>query len=234
MCMITEQKLDLPIAGTARRVRTVETCDGSAGFTLMEVLVALAIMAMAMLSLIGLRSESLVQATEARNLRVAAALSTQILSEVQAGMYRAYDLEDEDQIVEGFEKFPWRILVGEAAIQEELSFRAEEEADTGDQDKIDRKERMDWLQRRSLSRQSRQEGISTSELEEQQLEPDESPDDQTFEEIAIIVDYFAPSKKGDRGDFLLRGRATTLALNGMTTEQAEEQTGSETSGDGNE
>jgi type II secretion system protein I len=205
-----------------------------AGFTLMEVLVALAIMSMAMLSLIGLRSESLVQATEARNLRVAAALATQILSEVQAGMYRAYDLKDEDQSVEGFEKFPWRLLVGEGAIQEELSYRAEREAESGDQQLVERQERMDWLQKRSMSRKSRQRGITTTELEDQQLEPDETPDDQTFEEIAIIVDYFAPSKKGDSNDFILRGRATTLALNGLTSEQAEEQNKSEGTGIGND
>lgn len=202
------------------------------GFTLMEVLVALAIMAMAMLSMIGLRSESLVQSTEARNLRVASALATQILSEVQAGMYRAYDLANEDQYVEGFEKFPWRLLIGEGAIQEELSIQAEREAESGDQDMIQRQERMDWLQKRALSRKSRLQGISTSQLEDQELEPDETPDDQTFEEIAIIVDYFAPSKKEDRADFMLRGRATTLALNGLTTEQAEEMNKSEGTGIG--
>lgn len=218
---------------TADAIRT-DPESRSAGFTLMEVLVALAIMAMAMLSLMGLRSSSLVEATEARNLRIASSLAAQILSEVQAGMYKAYDLKDEDQLVEGFEKFPWRILIGEGAIQEEMSFRAEEEADSGDENKIQKQERLDWLQKRDLSRRARQQGVSTSEIEDQELEPDESPDDKTFEEVAIIVDYFAPSKKTSRGDFVLRGRATTLALNGLTSEQAKDQGSEGGSGAGND
>ncbi len=206
---------------------------GHAGFTLMEVLVALAIMSMAMLSLIGLRTESLRQATGARNLRIAAAIATQVLSEVQAGMYRAYDLKDEDQTVEHFEQFPWRILVGEGAIQEELAYRAEQEADSGDDRMIQRQDRLNWLQRRSLSRRARQKGVSTAELEDQDLEPDDSPDDQTYEDVAIIVVYFAPGEKSGQGDFILRGKATTLALNGLTSEQAKEQSNSE-EGSGNE
>ena len=58
-------------------------------------------------------------------------------------------------------------------------------------------------------------------------EEDESPDEETFEEIAIEVRFPSPLKADGFDYYVLRSRVTTLALSGLTPEEAADESGTE-------
>ena len=197
------------------------------GFTLIEVMVALAVMAIAVMSLMGLRSESIMTATEARNLRVASSLAQEKLSEIRAGLHNAYDIRSQRSQFEDYDEdvFTYEILIGEADIEEELSREAEAAADNSggesDQRQLDR---LNWLHDRSASRRARAAGGSRAEYRDAgELDVDDSPDEESFEDVAVFVYYFAPRSPDFRGVYMLRSQASTLALSGLTPEQAQER-----------
>ena len=197
------------------------------GFSLLEVLVALVVLAIAILTLSSLRTESIGTSAEARNLRVARHIAVQVLSEVEAGTRRCYDERGREQTLEHLPMFRYKIVIGEAEIQEEESNLLEQEAETTDSEASERKvERLEWLNRRSDILRARKQGIDYDDLETQELEEDDSPDADTVEEIAVYV-FWPKARLTEEGDniayYRLRGRATTLALSGLTEEQAEEK-----------
>ncbi|HHI78530.1 MAG TPA: prepilin-type N-terminal cleavage/methylation domain-containing protein [Planctomycetes bacterium] len=197
---------------------------GDEGFSLLEVLVAVAILAVALLSLAGLRTDSLVTATSARNLRIAQTFAKRILAQVQSGQFDAWELRGTEHQIEEIDGFSYRIFIGEGEIQEELSRIAEDQADeTGSEQDQRRYEKLDWIKRRRMMREARDRGEDTSTLDtattEEPTDEDEEPDEETYEDIGVFVYYFDPKKPGDLGVFSLRGRASTLALSGLTPDE---------------
>jgi len=200
-----------------------------AGFTLLEVMLAFAILTFALVGLLDLRNNSMITATEARNVRVASVLANRVLSAVQAGQFNAYELRGREdrydtlfpnERVKGLERFSLKIVIGESEIQDEVTRQAEMQADSGknrDQTRLDRQLWLNDRRERELTRQMGQQ-VDTEKLE---LEEDDTPDEDTFEEVAVFVYYPSPRKLGI-GTVVRRARVTTLALSGMTAEQAGE------------
>ncbi|MFQ5503496.1 MAG: prepilin-type N-terminal cleavage/methylation domain-containing protein [Planctomycetota bacterium] len=206
-----------------------ETHNPDAGFTLLEVLIAVAILSMALLTMTALRTESLVTATEARNLRVASALADQYLSEVAAGEHDIHEFQGiEEAVVDrfphgDFENFRWMVLVGEARIQEEITKQAEYAADSSGTDADYRAlDRLHWLEERRNSERAQENG-GLLEDEEEEVEEDDTPDEDTFEDVAVFVYYPSPRSKSGTGICVRRSRVTTLALSGFTLEQVSDQ-----------
>ncbi|MEZ5987896.1 MAG: prepilin-type N-terminal cleavage/methylation domain-containing protein [Planctomycetota bacterium] len=195
----------------------------AAGFTLVEILAALMILALALIPLMGLRMGSVETSVEARNKRIAAGIAQQVLSEIQAGLHRAWELRHERHPFEGFNGFTWEVLIGETEIQNVLSAHAEEEANVQDSDDAYRRlERWQWLEDRMNRKRASRLGVDVDQAEDMETEVDDTPDEDTVEEVAVMVSYFSPLRRDGQGLFLLRGEATTLALSGLTSEQAKE------------
>ncbi len=200
---------------------------------------AVAILAIALLTLAGLRTDSLVTATSARNLRIAQAFAKQILTKIQSGQYDAWELRGTEHPIEEIEGFSYRIFIGEAEIQEELGRIAEEKADESGKNQDQRRyEKLDWIKRRRMQREARDKGEDPSTLDsastEESTQEDEEPDEETFEDLGVFVYYFDPKKADSMGVFSLRGRASTLALSGLTPDEVSrsEETGSGPLGSG--
>ncbi len=198
--------------------------DSEGGFSLLEVLVAVAILAIALLTLVGLRTDSLVTATSARNLRIAKTFAKRILTQVQAGQFDAWELRGTEHPLEEIEGFSYRIFIGEAEIQEELGRIAESQADeSGNEKDQKRYEKLDWIKRRRMMREARDRGEDTATLDtgvsEEATEEDETPDEETFEDLGVFIYYFDPQRSDSMGVFSLRGRTSTLALSGLTPDE---------------
>jgi prepilin-type N-terminal cleavage/methylation domain-containing protein len=204
----------------------------SAGFSLLEVVIALAVLAIALLSLTALRTESLVTAAEARNLRVARSLADRVISEVKAGLLRAYDVRGQVQTDEQFAAFSYKILVGELAIQQEESAETEATADASGLDSDYRRlERLRWLQQRQDIRKARELKVPTHELTKDEVKEPDVPDEETFEDFAVFVYYPSYREEGKSEVYRVRSRTTTLALSGLTSEQANERKGRTSGGE---
>jgi prepilin-type N-terminal cleavage/methylation domain-containing protein len=194
------------------------------GFSLLEVLVAVAILAIALLSLAGLRTDSLSTATSARNLRIAQTFAKRILAQIQAGQFDAWELRGTEHQIEEIDGFSYQVFIGEGEIQEELGRIAEDQADESGKEQDQRRyEKLDWIKRRRMMREARAKGEDPSTLDtassEDPTEEDEEPDEETFEDVGVFVYYFDPKRPDSMGVFSLRGRASTLALSGLTADE---------------
>jgi len=212
------------------------------GFTLIEVVVALGILSFVILTFLGTRTEALIDATEARNWRLAREIAQQVLSELQAG---ARETPPDGTIVsiEKHEGFTYQILVGEDVIADHES----ESMDSWATDPNDnRSDRMAWQRERDDMRRARQKGQNLRDYreslrqEELDLEKEnEVPSEDELEEVLVVV-YFPevrPDDEGQRGEasFKLRAKVSTLAIEGLTPEDATEMArarGLETEGTG--
>jgi hypothetical protein len=185
-------------------------------------------LAVAILSLAGLRTDSLVTATSARNLRIAQTFAKRILTQVQAGQFDAWELRGTEHQLEEIDGFSYQIFIGEAEIQEELGRIAEDKADeSGKLQDQKRYEKLDWIKRRRMMREAKDRGEDTSTLDtassEEPTEEDELPDEETFEDLGIFIYYFDPKRSDSMGVFSLRGRASTLALSGLTPDEVSKE-----------
>ncbi len=82
-----------------------------AGFTLLEVMIAIAILALTLTVLYGSQSQSLSLATESKFNTTAAFLSGLKMAELEAGVM---ELSDDEGEFEGYTGFHWKIEVREA------------------------------------------------------------------------------------------------------------------------
>lgn len=195
------------------------------GFTLMEAMVALAIVSMIVLSYLGIRTSALMDATEARNWRLARELAEEKLSELRAG---AREVRPENGAEVPFDQYPgfrYRILIGESAIssaESELATLAAGEDETA-------QNRAEWQQNRDIYRKASSEGLTYYEYQDKLAQEqtdrelaEKTPDELQFEDVAVMV-VFPKTRIDQEGDdhFLLRDQLSTLALSGMTPEQAE-------------
>lgn len=198
------------------------------GFTLLEALVAMAIVALVVLSFLGIRTTALRDAGEARNWRLAREIAEEKLSELIAG---ARELQPESgasvSLDDDYPGFSFRIYVGESAVAN-LETDLQEAAGDDDQDEASR-DRAQWQQNRDTLRRASERGVGYYDYQEQlaqeQLErerQEKAPSETDFEEVAVVV--FFPkldlSKSGDDA-FVLKAKVSTLAISGRTPEQAQ-------------
>jgi prepilin-type N-terminal cleavage/methylation domain-containing protein len=195
------------------------------GFTLLEAMAALALVAMIVLSYLGIRTTSLVHATEARNWRLARELAEQKMSELQAG---AREVPVQSGAEETFEKYPGfvaRIAVGESEVNrlesEIVGMTADEGTEAGD--------RAQWALDRNRYREASARGLSAVEYEDQLAEEDyqrrmeeKAPAEDEFEDVAVVVFFpkLDAEYEGQKESFMIKAKVSTLALSNLTPEQA--------------
>lgn len=199
---------------------------GEGGFTLIEVVVALGILAFVILTFLGTRTDSLVDATEARNWRLAREIAEEVLSELQAGA-RETPPDGTRVPLEKYEHFSYQILVGEDVISQHETDSADTFAASSDDDRSDR---LAWQRERDDSRRASQKGLTLQEYRDQERQEDydidedqKLPSEDEFEDVLVVV-YFPEVRitNEERGEatFKLRARLPTLAIEGLTPDEA--------------
>ncbi len=201
------------------------TTPGQAGFTLIEAMVALGIVAMVVISFIGIRTSALVDATQARNWRLARELAEEKMSELQAG---ARETPPESGQSVDFEKYPdwsYKIVVGEAAVSQLES----EVATSAAGDDSAATDRIDWQRDRTDYKRAQERGLSFSDYRDQQAEEDykrrteeQVPSADEFEDVAVAI-YFPklnPDYEGEKEALVIKAKLSTLALSGLTPDEA--------------
>ncbi len=196
------------------------------GFTLIEALVAMMIVAMVVIEYIGIRTSALVDATQARNWRLARELAEEKLSELQAG---ARETPPESGTTVPFEKyigFSYKIVIGESQVAEVES----EVATSAVGENTVASERLEWQRGRENYRHASEQGLSAADYKDKQLEADyqrrlaeKAPSATEFEEVAVVV-YFPKlnaNYENEKDSLLIKARLSTLALSGLTPKQAE-------------
>jgi hypothetical protein len=195
------------------------------GFSLVEALVALGIVAAVVVGYIGIRTSALVDATQARNWRLAREIAEAKMSELQAGAREVPPTSGEEVRLEDYEGWSFRIEIGESAVAE---LEGQIGADAAGEDEV-ATERLDWQRDRENFRRARERGLSAADYEEQQLEDaatrlaEKAPSATEFEEVAVAV-YFPklePNYPGQKDALMIKARLSTLAISGMTPEQAQ-------------
>lgn len=196
------------------------------GFTLVEALVALAIVAMVVISFIGIRTDALIDATQARNWRLARELAEEKMTELQAGARELPPESGTTVPIEKYEGFSYKIVVGEASVADLEAELAQSVVDEGGE----AGERIEWQRNRENFRRASARGLSALEYEDKLAEEDyrrrmeeKAPSTTDFEEVAVVV-YFPkmnPDYEGQQDALLIKARVSTLALSGLTPTQAE-------------
>lgn len=198
------------------------------GFTLLEALVALAIVAMVVTSFLGIRTASLTDATEARNWRLARELAEEKMSELAAG---AREVQPESGMEYQFEKYPgfsYKIVIGESAVaqveSEIAGLGGEEESDEAT-------DRARWQQDRDQYRRASARGLSYTELQDEMAQEDyrlklaeKAPTEDDYEDVAVVVLF--PNVLGDddaQSAYVMKARLSLLAISGLTPEESSQQ-----------
>ena len=200
------------------------------GFTLVEALAAFAIVVVIVISYIGIRTTALIDATQARNWRLAREIAEEKMSELRAGARDVPPTSGDLVELEKFPEFAYKIVIGEAAVNELESSLASEAAG-GDEAAAERNE---WQQSRENYRRAQQSGMSAAEYDEQRLMQEqetalrlqeEAPSATKFEVVAVAV-YFPkldPDFEGQKDTLVIKARLSTLAISGKTPEMAERE-----------
>jgi prepilin-type N-terminal cleavage/methylation domain-containing protein len=196
----------------------------ASGFTLVEVMVAVAILAIVILGFMATRSQAMADAIQAFNWRLARSIAEEQLSKLQAGA-NEFKPEPNAVDVEDYPGFRYVILIGDEAIA-----RAEAEIESfSNGDDYEASERRQWQRDRGDLRSARQKGVSLDDYRREQVQSEygeeQMPTEDDFEEVAVIV-YF-PNVTLDKDvdkleeTFTLKAKVSTLAVHGLTPEQAE-------------
>ena len=197
------------------------------GFTLVEALVALGIVAMVVVGYIGIRTSALMDATQARNLRLAREIAEQKMSELQAGAREMAPTSGETVKLDDYEGFSFKIVIGESNV-------ADAEAEVGNEAAGDNEtatERLEWQRDREDFRRAQSRGLSRAEYDDQRLEDinqrlaEKAPSATEFEEVAVVV-YFpkiGATYEGEEDTLLIKARLSTLAIRGYTPQEAQQE-----------
>ena len=130
-------------------------CVDQAGFTLIEAIVAMMIVAMVVIEYIGIRTSALIDATEARNWRLAREIAEEKMSELQAGARETPPESGELVRIEKYEGFAYKIVIGESAVADVEAEAAQSGADSGSP----AGERLDWQREREDYRRAREQAF---------------------------------------------------------------------------
>lgn len=202
---------------------------GQRGFTLIEALVALGIVSMIVISFIGIRTSALVDATRARNWRLAREIAEETMSVLRAGARETPPVSGESvSLAEKYPGFSYKVVIGEGAVAD-LESQIAAEAAGGNETAT---ERNDWQRNREDFRRAQSRGQSATEYAEQRIADEqdaalrlqtEAPSATKFEVVAVAV-YFPkldPEYEGQQDTLVIKARLSTLALSGRTPEEAE-------------
>lgn len=202
---------------------------GERGFTLIEALVALGIVSMIVISFIGIRTTALVDATRARNWRLAREIAEETMSVLRAGARETPPVSGEPvSLEEKYPGFSYKVVIGEGAVADLEAQIASEAAG----DDATATERNDWQRNREDFRRAQSRGMSATEYSEQRIAEEqdaalrlqtEAPSPTKFEVVAVAV-YFPkldPDYEGQQDTLVIKARLSTLALSGRTPEEAE-------------
>ena len=204
----------------AARQMPVRVGRAEAGFTLLEALVALMIVAMVVLQFLGIRTSALIDATKARNWRLAREIAEERLSELQAGAQSGDEVR-----LEKYDGFSYKIVIGESSVTQVES----ELADSAAGEDAQQGEKLDWQRDREQYRKASQQGLSYAEYQDKIIEDEEkrrledkAPSETEFEEIAIVVFFPKLDAKypDEKESLMIKSRVSTLAISGLTPEQA--------------
>lgn len=196
-----------------------------AGFTLIEALVAMMVVAMVVISYIGIRTSALLDATQARNWRLAREIAEEKLSEVMAGAREVPPENGAELKIEKYPGFAYKFVIGESGVS---SLESEIASSAAGDDQV-ANERLDWQRQRESYRRANSRGQSATEYREKQFEDvnlrlaEKAPSATEFEEVAIAV-YFPklePKFEGERDALVIKARISTLAISGLTPKQAQ-------------
>ena len=197
------------------------------GFTLIEALVAMSILAFVVIGFLGTRTAALTDATEARNWRLASELAEEEMSRLMAG---AHELPPETGRIDPLDRYPGfalHILIGDSAIashEQNLAGQLDNGA-LGDNS-----ERLMWQQDRENLRSAGHRGMSYLEYEQFLLEEElrkeqeeQIPSEVDLEDVMVVIYFPVVRFAADRDEdtFTLKAKVSTLALEGMTPEEAE-------------
>lgn len=197
------------------------------GMTLLEALVAMMLMAMVVISFISIRTDALVDATQARNWRLAREIAEEKMSELQAGARETPPENGSKVPLEKYEGFSYKIVIGEAGVADLESQIATSAAG----EDPEARDRADWQRRREDYRRASERGISAMELSEQRAEDvnirlaEKTPSETEFEEVAVVV-YFpkiGATYEGEEDTLLIKARLSTLAIRGYTPQEAQQE-----------
>lgn len=197
------------------------------GITLLEALVAMMLMALVLTSFIGIRTDALVDATQARNWRLAREIAEEKMSELQAGARETPPENGSKVPLEKYEGFSYKIVIGEAGVAD---IESEIATSAAGEDPAAR-DRADWQRRREDYRRASERGLSAMELSEQRAEDvnirlaEKTPSETEFEEVAVVV-YFpkiGATYEGEEDTLLIKARLSTLAIRGYTPQEAQQE-----------
>jgi type II secretory pathway pseudopilin PulG len=195
------------------------------GFTLVEAMVALLLVSMVVISYIGIRTSALIDATQARNWRLAREIAETRMSELQAGAREVPPISGEEVRLEGYDGWSFKIVIGESDVAD---LEGEIGTEAAGEDQV-ASERFEWQRDREDYRRARSRGLSAADYEDQRLEDattrlaEKAPSTTDFEEVAVVV-YFPKLNadyEGQKDALLIKARLSTLAISGMTPEQAQ-------------
>jgi type II secretory pathway pseudopilin PulG len=195
------------------------------GFTLVEAMVALLLVSMVVISYIGIRTSALVDATQARNWRLAREIAETKMSELQAGAREVPPVSGDEVPLEGYDGWSFKIVIGESEVGE---LEGEVGSEAAGEDQV-ASERFEWQRQREDYRRARSRGLSAADYQDQRSQDttrrlaEKAPSATDFEEVAVVV-YFPKLNaqyEGQKDALLIKARLSTLAISGMTPEQAQ-------------
>jgi type II secretory pathway component PulJ len=201
-----------------------------AGFTLLEALVAFALLAFVVIQFLGTRTEALIDSAEARNWRIAREIAERELSAVLAGARELPPKNRDRAEVEHYTGFSFEFAIGEAAIAQletDLTATAEEDAPPGSAGSMT--DRLEWQRERDTLRRAESLGLSYTDYQDQLLTDrpeDKPPTEDDMVDVAVVV-YFPnvrPSEDAttpETSTFVLKAKVSTMALQCLTPDQAE-------------
>jgi hypothetical protein len=205
-------------------MRATSGRESEGGMLLIESLVAMVIVATVTIAYIGIRTDALIDATHARNWRLAREIAEEHLSELMAGAHEIRPESGMVIVIDKYEGFSFKIVLGETAVSEAEAEVANEAAG----DDSEARDRVQWERDRQDYRRASERNLTAQEYEEQQLDDindrlnEKPPSADEFEEVAVIV-YF-PKLDADHPDqretLLIKARVSTLAISGMTPDEA--------------
>lgn len=203
------------------------SATAEAGFTLIEALVAVAILAMVIVPFLSMRTRAIIDAADAKRWRIAREIAERYMSELEAGARETPPTNRLPVEVEGHEGFQYTFLIGDAAIGDaEAEITGMNSFSGGGSDPADR---LAWQRDRDNLRQAQSRGVSMTEYEdelrEKELE-DKIPSEDELEDVAIVVTFGSvrESDDEDKGTerYMLKSKISTMALEGLTPERAEQ------------
>ena len=212
-------------AGETRQVkRNGGSQDPEAGMLLVEALVAMVIVAIVTISYIGIRTDALIDATRARNWRLAREIAEEKMSGLKAGAHEIQPESGQIIPIDKYEGFSFKIVLGETGVADVEAEVANEAAG----DDTEARDRIEWDRNREDMRRANDRGMNQQEYEDSQFDDIEerlaenAPNETDLEEVAVVVYWqkLDGDFPGQQEALLIKARISTLAISGMTPDQA--------------